>query len=356
MEAGATIVNGKVFHVIGANQGHQPSVFSVRDGRTGELLWSLDLPLGTRVHTGLTVVASRARAYVPFSGYERPGGILAIDLARHEVAWERQLPPERYTWGENSAISALTADASRLYVFGATRTLIAYRLSDGAQAWSVPLTFDAGGHEHVVDGVAVGDGVVFTGGSEGLVAYAATTGRRLWTGAGRGLPVVAGGRVFSALPDGIAAFRASGCGASRCSAVWTQRFGGRVEVAPKVGGATASILFATYQDRLTLDFSVARIAASSGRVGWTAPAGIYAGHPVRAGDSLWFVYAALGPNGSHDPGFLGFSAFAQTSEPLTAIEHVPAAHGFHGGIAVASGTLVVQKASGWLTAYRVPGT
>ena len=350
-----SVVNGKVFRVVDTGNVFPPSTFQVRSARTGSVLWTLSLPGSATYDVGLTVVPSRGLAVVPFDGHGRPGGYLVVDLVRRAVLYSRNLPPENLWWSDDSPSGRLLADAQHVYLPGSGRAVITYRLSDGRPLWSVPIAVDADDAPRRQFGIAVGSGAVFTSSADGLTAYDRTSGRKLWTAGTYGPVVVAGGRIFAASTGGVSAYSATGCGQSRCAAVWSRRLGPLRSWA-NVGGVSGTMLFVTYTNDETLEGFVSRLSASTGTVTWTAPAGRTPGGPVRGGDTVWFIDEYVNPDNSMGRGYMGFSAFAKGDEPLVTIPEPDESGGFQGGIAVAAGSLLVQKWGGPLLAYRVPGS
>jgi outer membrane protein assembly factor BamB len=347
-----TVVNGKVFSAVNTRQGQNPMRFEVRSVRTGAVLWQLALPGGNTYTRGVTVVASRARAFVSYNGHAQPGGIVAIDLSHRTIAWKRDLPPALKSWTGNSSGGSVLADTYRVYTSGADRAVIAYRLSDGRPLWSVPTPDNSQGVPRKQYGLAVANGVLYRSDDGGLTAYAASSGRRLWTASGSGSPVVAGGRVFTGNHGGITAFDADGCGRRTCSPLWSRRLGFLAYPA-QVGGASGTMLFATYREDETGNGYISRLSATSGAVTWTASLGRGGGPAARGGSTVWATASLVQPDGSVTCGTMGFSAFAKVTAPLTFLDDSSCGQR---GVAVAGGTVLLQQWIGPLLAYRVPGT
>lgn len=346
-----TVVGGNVYRVVETQNYERPSRLEVRSALTGAVLWTLDLPQQAWSRS-LTVVSSRA--LIPFSSDPGdPGGFMAVDLTTRTLAYTRFLPPKLLSWSSGSITGPLVADATRVYISGADRAVIAYRISDGARLWMLPVPLDRQGAPKKQYGLAVGNGMVYRSGDDGVTAHAATTGGVLWTASGYGPPVLAGGRVFTANFGGITAYAAGGCGQSRCSAVWDTRLGDYSRM-PEIGGASGTTLFAGHYDQTTGAGRLARLSAASGAVTWTTTTGRWAGRPARAGDTVWVRNSYVTPDDKVRCGVMGFSAVGRSASPLAFLRDLPCNQG---GLAVASGSVLLQNWSGeGLRAFRVPGT
>lgn len=337
------VVGGVVYQVV--TQVGGPERFTALSARTGAELWSLALPKA--VYRGPSIVGGRA--VIPFTPHLQHGGVLAVDLASRSIAWSRTLePPPNPGWAQ---VGAVTVDGSRVYVVGGPNDINAWRISDGRPLWSVR------DDSFWVPGLAAAGGRVFANTSAGLIAYDATSGRRLWSGVGgEGMPVVAGNRVLVADHQSVFAFAAGGCGQATCRELWRTSFG-QLARQPLIGGADGSVFFATY----TLDEGrqgrIARLSTSDGRIRWTAPAGRYSLYPSRGGGTVWLINEYVTSDSKVRYRVLGFAASASGTAPLRALDLGSERAGLGaGGIAVSSGTVVVQTWPDYLTGYRVPGT
>lgn len=362
-----TVVGGQVFRVIDTSVAGPPSTFEVRSARTGALLWQISLPGNAFYEQGVTVDAARSLAIVSFQGFGRPPGVLAVDLVRKRIAWTRDLPARRYSWSGNDVYGAgpVVSDGTRIFVAGADNAVNAFRLSDGARLWTVPLALRAERLLHQWYGTATSGGVVYVGTSQGLGAYDAVSGRRLWSAPAAGRPMVAGGRVFVARAGGVTAVNAAGCGASTCPVLWNRELGpsktwppGADGRAPRIGAASATTLYATYfdyGDGMTQRGVLVRLSASTGAVLWSASTLEDPGTPARGGDTVWLI-ANPGPDGTGVRSVVGYSASARGTAPLFRYEMPVGQRGFYGGIAISGGTVVVQNSAGPLRGFRIPGT
>lgn len=368
MSTAPAIVAGVAYHVVGTGNVFVPSAFTATSVRTGATLWTLRLPVGVQYLDGVSV--SGGRAVVSFDGHDRPGGVLAVDLPTRRVAWTRYLPAPvaPFTWMGTRAPDAgpATVDGGRVYVTGSSNAINAYRLTDGVSLWRAPLTSTSSGMANRVDGIAAAGTVVYTGGAEGVVAYDAATGRRLWTGPGSGAPVVTGGRVLSAVEDGVVAVAAAGCGRSTCSALWRTRLP-YVWRTPLLGGADGTTAFVTWVRAAPAQPGVApqdagmlaRLSVATGAVQWSTSAGTWSSAPVRAGGTVWARNATLEYRGTSVVEvyrLMAWPAAGTGTAPLRTIPLGEDRSGVHGGLAVGGGTVVVTTWPQHLDGFRVPGT
>ncbi|NYJ07459.1 outer membrane protein assembly factor BamB family protein [Petropleomorpha daqingensis] len=349
------VVNGVALRVTSPTGIAAPSYLTSTSPVTGGTLSTIPLPMdNAQYQWGLTV--SGSRVLIPFSGFGRPGGIVAVDLGTRSVVWTADLPAPAVSWSGNAQPSVAYTDGQRVYVAGAGSPIVAYRVSDGALLWRAPLTTTQGGSSGW-GGMAVGNGVVYTAGGQGLVAYDATSGRPLWTGAGgQGRPVVAGGRVFATGYGYAVAFPAGGCGAATCSPLWKRTFSGIDTDDVVVGGADASTIFVTYNKHGGAGGFVARLSASTGNVQWSASTGRYAQGLVRGGDTVWLNSEYVDTDTTVRQRILGFSTTATGSTPLRTIPLQQDLAGFPQTLAIASGTLFQQLNANLLMGYRVFAT
>jgi outer membrane protein assembly factor BamB len=360
------VLAGIAYHIVIPPQRGGAYVLVASSARTGSTLWSLQLPeVGHRIYWHELSVSGRL-LLAPYTGQGRPGGVSAVDLQTRRVVWSSSLPPSTISWSPNYQPGRRAyTDGARVYLTGSSNAINTYRLSDGALLWTHPFASDGTNGIWGVDGVAVANGVLFTGGGEGLVAYDAATGRRLWGAYAAGIPVVAGGRVF-AIWDGTAvAFAAAGCGRARCSPLWTyEALLGQNPRLLSVAGADASSLFLTYGTEVpppprgtTGSFvgHVVRLSAATGRLQWSVSVGRAAVGLVRGGGMIWLYNEYLNADGVTAVRILGYSATATGSNPIREIPLRSNLWGFPQALAVAGGTLI-QRAGPGMIGYRVPGT
>ncbi len=298
-------------------------------------------------------------AVLAYQGYQKRAGVTAVNLRTHRVIWNRALPPlpADYSWLDDSLPGQLVADATRVYITGGSTNLTAFRLGDGGLLWSKPMSapFRA-------TSVAVADGVVYGGGTEAdrgvLTAFSATTGNKLWSAPSGGLPVVAGGRVFSLnhTATGIAAFAAGGCGKSICPPLWNREIPDLSHRSLRLGGANGTTLFAAWAVSAEKS-TVARFSAATGALLWSAPAGTYVvGPPVRGGDVLWVLTAGPATTAGQEYRLKAFAATGSNKSPLRTILQPYGVGNADQDLAVGAGTVFVQSWPSTLSAYRVPGT
>jgi hypothetical protein len=360
------VFGGVVYHVVSASRSPaNPSTFTATSAATGKTLWTLTLPGMADYDPGMAATGSRV--LISFIGSFRPGGVLAVDVAARRIAWSSNLPPATLAGSGNAYPGQPYTDGSRVYVAGSGNAINTYRLRDGALLWTAPTIINSDNRALWVDGIAVGAGVVYTGGLEGLVAYDAATGHRRWKGlGGSGTPVVAGGRVF-ALYGGysVRAFPAAGCGKSTCGGLWTHSFGAVNPSYLTASAADASNVFVTYTTNRpggsgactsgTIGH-VARLSATSGAVKWTTSVGSMSLGLIHGGSTIWMFNEFVNSSCAIAERIIGFSAAATGSAPLRAI-NLPPASGYPQSLVIASGTLFEQTwIPGYLIAYRVPGT
>ena len=349
-----TVVDGLLYRIVDNGSASQPTTLEVRSVRTGALQWTLALPGQASYDRGVTVLPSRQRLVVSYTGDRKPGGVLAVDLTRRAVAWIRELPAALDSWASNHIAGPVVADVERVYTSGAGRAVLAYRLTDGAPLWSLRHPTNINGTPRKLYGMAVANGVLYRGDDGGLTAHAALGGRKLWTARGHGMPVVAGGRVFMGSSGGVSAFAAGGCNSSTCAPLWSRPLAS-LAIPALVGGATGTELFVTYRLNESPEGRISRLSASDGSVTWTARAGRGFGQPVRGGGTVWAFMTFVDDGGTVDMGLVGYSATARGTTPLRFLD-MPGGAAAQGGIAVAGGSVLVQRWAGPLLGYRVPGT
>jgi hypothetical protein len=359
------VVNGVVYYINNPRNTSQSSTFTAASAKTGATLWTLTLAPGQSSIRGMSI--SGRLAVFPYDGaYPKAGGVTAVDLSTHKVAWTRSLPAPAISWMGNSQAGEVATDGARVYVPGAGNVLNTYRLADGAPLWSAPVTFNLGTTPDRVNGYAVGSGLVYTGGLEGIVAYDVTTGKRRWTAPGYGAPVVAGGRVYSSTGTGVIAVNANGCGAASCPALFTKDFSKDSATGLTIGATDATTMFVSYTRSLppaagsTTGRSIgviARLATGNGAVQWSASLGRYSTPAVRGGNTIWVINEYADSSGVIAYRILGLPATGTSTTPLRTIAIPQSQAGFPQSLAIAGGTLFDQ---GWvpamLTGYRIPGT
>lgn len=360
--AAPAVVGTTVHFVDNPRSASGASTFVAASTVTGKRLWTATLPAGQSATVGLAV--SGRYALVPYSRHGGPGGLTAVDLTTRKVAWSSSLPAASVSWMGNDRAGAVVADGTRAYVTGAGNGVNAYRLTDGKLLYTKPLTTNpVNGSPFGVEGLAVDGTTLFTGGSEGVVALDAATGRRLWSGPGGGVPAVAGGRVFSGLGDRVVAVSATGCGKATCPALWTRTFSSVLWNDLRLGATDATTVVATYTYDTPASANgtpgprvgkVVRLKASTGAVERTISAGSYLGQAVRGGDTLWVLNEYYDAKGVDSWRILGFAATGTRTTPLRTIELPTELGGFPQSLAVGGGTLLQQN---WvpakLTGYRV---
>jgi outer membrane protein assembly factor BamB len=252
-------------------------------------------------------------------------------------------------------------DGTRIYISGADNWVNTYRLSDGALLWTGPIGNTVQGGPQEFDGFAVSNGVVYSTGEQGLVAWNAATGRRLWSSASVvwGKPVVAGSHVYGITDTrtghtAVSAFPSAGCGSPTCAPLWQADVGGYVQY-PQIGGADPNTLFLTYQKAGVA--AVSRLSAVTGQVQWTTPTGYYMGDLVRGGNVIWIFEEYFDASGRDGYRILGFSAGATSHTPLVVIPMTNDTYwGFPQHLAIVNGSLLQKLNGRILAAYRVPGT
>jgi outer membrane protein assembly factor BamB len=358
-----TIVGGVVYYLHRSINTTDPTTLVAASTRTAQPLWQVklaDRPNQLIFSDGVTV--SGNLVLIPFQDPGTTGaGLFAVSTTTHAIAWTRRVAADSaqdYAWSGHRVY----ADGSRAYVHLADNTLGAYRLSDGALLWTVRLE----GNQNV--GIALGAGTFYVGyrvvsgvPMPGLTAYDAATGKQLWTAPGEGIPVLAGGRVFSTNGRSLVAVNAAGCGKATCPALWTKSFSSDAGV--ELGAADASTLVVAYRKTVaqnsygdTQAGVVARLSATSGAQQWSASVGTYLSPPVRGGGVMWTVNEYRTSAGVLSYRILGFTA---TGTGTAALAYIPGPQrGFPQTLAVGGGTVFDQTNGGspGLVGYRVPGT
>lgn len=347
-----TIVGGVVYYVHKFINLSDPNALVAASTSTGAILWQVPLSYGNNWSYDDGVTIAGHLALISFSGPTAFGaGLMAIDTTTHKIAWTRNVPDtvEDYGWARHQVY----ADGTRAYVHLSDRTMSAYRLSDGALQWTVPIADPNG------IGIALGAGALYVGYgplTPGITAYDTATGRKLWTGPGQGTPVVAGGRVF-AIHGGVVALDAAGCGRATCPALWQKRLPAAPNGQFDLGAADANTVFVSYQKAVGTSPNggdvvgvLTRLSATTGAQQWTTSLGLYNTPPVRGGNVIWVV------NGYYESGAAGFRivGFAATGTRTTPLRVITAPqYGFPQSLAVGGGTLFDQTNVEPLVAYRV---
>lgn len=352
-----TVVDGTVYYIDNPDMRTESARLVAASARTGATLWSLLLPATQGYTGGLAVVGDRA--VLAYRGYQERAGITAVDLRNRRVAWNRpfrELPAE-FSWLAEWLPAELVTDGERVYVTGGSTNLSAYRLSDGAPVWSLPMAVP-----FAADRIAVSGGVVYGGtgvnGSDGggITAWSATTGGELWTAPGGGLPVVAGDRVISTTPTAVTAVAAAGCGHSSCPALWTRPIRDLSPNTLTVSGAQAGTVLVSYRRDDSDRGMILRLSTSTGAPQWSVTTGTgIVGVPVRAGNAVWAL--SQGRFRSGLPATYRLQAFAATgtdTRPLITLRLPPGVVTGYMDLAVAAGAVIVQTSTGELIAYRVP--
>lgn len=325
--------------------------------RTGTTLWTLRGLPNHQYWDALAVTGHYVIVAYDAGWGSTAGGLLLVDTTTRRLAWSRPLPPNATG---NSRAGVPYTDGTRIYISGADNWVNTYRLSDGALLWMHAPAKSVQGPPDQVDGFAVANGVVYSAGEEGLIAWDAATGRRLWGApAVRGRPVVIGSHVYgiTATPTrhtAVGAFPVGGCGASTCTPLWRTNIG----VDPQylqIGGVDPTSLFATYQQAGIA--YVTRLAATTGQLQWTAPTGDYIGDLVRGGNVIWIYEEYIDPSSRENYRIVGFSANATSHTPLAVIPMTDDTYwGFPQHLSIVNGSLLQKLNGRILAAYRVPGT
>ncbi|MDH2442397.1 PQQ-binding-like beta-propeller repeat protein [Amnibacterium sp. CER49] len=360
------VLGGVAYRVLTTGNTNDPSTFMATSAKTGAKLWTLALPGGADYIQGMTATSSKV--LISFIGSTHPGGVLAVDTAHHSIAWRSALPASTIAGVDASYPERPCTDGLRVYVPGSSNVINAYRLTDGALLWKAPITFNSSGVQNRVDGLAVGNGFVFTSGEEGVIAYNSGTGKRSWRSAKGtwGAPVVAGGRLLASSVTGIEALPAAGCGTSTCNPLWSTSVSAADYTGATISAADASSVFLTYRTTRaggpTACASgyighVARLSASTGHLQWTTSVGDFTTGLVHGGSTIWLFNEYLNSSCVYAERILAYSAAATTATPLARLDLPSSYGGYPQTLAIADGTLFGQTwAGGRLVAYRIPNT
>lgn len=361
--AAPAVAGGVAYHIVDRRNVGLPGTFTATSAHSGRTLWTLSLPANADYFRGVTVTGQTA--VVPFDGWRRAGGVLVVDLRTRRIVWTRNLPRSTVAWLDNAQAGTAYTDGTRIYLAGSSNSVNTYRLRDGALLWTHRTTFHDNGAPVRVDGMAVGGNVLYLGGDAGLIAYDAASGRKLWTGAAGGTPLVAGGRVYGYSDAGVEAFATDGCGRASCAPLWRADFADEHATGLTLGGADSSTVFLTYYKDLYMNPDpaqrrvgvVSRLSARTGQVQWSASMGLDALGLVRGGRTVWLFNEYVRTDGSVGNRILGFSTTATGPAPLRVLNLPDNDAGFPQSLAIAGGTLF-QQTWGYahLIGYRVPGT
>lgn len=340
------IVGGVVYQAANSGSASVAGSFVALSARTGQQLWSTSLEPNAQYYRGQTV--SGSIALLPFEGWHQLGGITAIDLNTHQVLWSRSRPPSITDPGNDDGTGGpIVVDSGRVYLIAGNNDLSAYDIQTGALLWHLD-------PPDGIRGIAAAGGRLYTagfagGGGPGLVAYDGATGTQSWTSPGLdGIPVVVGNTVLAPTYQGVAAVAAAGCGQASCPHLWSAGIANANPQDILVGGADSNAFFVT----ATLSDNTARLIRFSTATGarqqtinLAQPSGEI---PIRVADTVWLM--------ANSNEVIGWSASSTSSTPLKRI-YLPAnSYGTVGGLAAASGSLIVDVWSAGLTAYRIPGT
>lgn len=340
------IVDGVVYQAVNSANASVAGSFVALSARTGQQLWSIPLEPNAQYYRGQTI--SGGIALLPFEGWHQLGGITAINLATHQVLWSRSRPPSITNPGNDDGTGGpIVVDSGRVYLIAGNNDLSAYDIQTGALLWHLD-------PPDGIRGIAAAGGTLYTAGypsaaGPGLAAYNGAGGSLSWTSPGLdGIPVVVGNTVLAPTAQGVAAVAAAGCGQASCPRLWSA---GITNANPQdilIGGADSNTFFVS----ATLSDNTARLmrfgTATGTRqqtINLAQPSGEI---PIRVADTVWLM--------ANSNEVIGWPAGSTSSTPLKRI-YLPAnSYGTVGGLAAASGSLIVDVWSAGLTAYRVPGT
>lgn len=334
------VVDGVGYQVVNPAVTTEPARFQAFSVATGKKLWTLTLPTDGRYQRGVSVVGSVA--VMPFDGQTKSAGVTAVGLTSRRVLWStRQATAGDPASGGNAKKSGpVVVDFARVYMLGATNTVNTFDLVDGSAQWKVATTAAS----PLPLGIALYGGVVYTGGTAGVIAYDSETGARLWKAPGVGAPVAAGGRVITTVGSRVVAVAAAGCnGRTACSALWDVTLPYPNMSSTAIGGVDGVNGYLVYTDTVRDTGGLVRFGAVTGKVLWRAPVDAGAVRPVRGASTVWTV--AGGDT------LLGFSVKATTSRPLVTIVETAALRGAGQRLGLAAGKVFVRSNSRQLTAY-----
>ncbi|RKR73332.1 PQQ-binding-like beta-propeller repeat protein [Frondihabitans australicus] len=358
------VVLGGVAYSVGG--GTSPRLYATSP-KTGAVLWSMAFPYALSSY-GFGMTGTGSTILVAFRT-DPAGGVLAVNAAKHTILWRAFFPPTTTAGDDRSYPGIPTTDGTRVFIQGSSNSVNAYSLSTGAFLWSHPYTDNDNGGRNSVDGSAAGGGYFYTGGGEGLVAYSASTGKKVWTSypaISYGVPVLAGGRVFVNAGDDIEAFSATGCGTTSCKPLWSVDVDSWDFDYIGIAGADSTSLFISYrtiraggptQCQSGFIGHIARLSASTGKTQWQTSIGDYAQGIVRGGNVIWVVNEYVNAQCVGDQyRLLGYSATATGTAPLATVAIPSAYGGYPQALSVGSGTVFETPNDYTLVGYRVPGT
>jgi outer membrane protein assembly factor BamB len=357
------VLAGVVYSVGG---GTSPT-FSASSPKTGKVLWSMALPY-TLSSYGFGMTGTGSTVLVAFRS-DPAGGVLAVNTAKHSIAWRAFFPASTTAGVDRSYPGQPTTDGTRVFISGSSNSVNAYAVATGKFLWGHPYTDNDNGGINAVDGFAAGGGYFYTGGGEGLVAYNASTGKKVWTSdpaISYGVPVLAGGRVFVNAGNSIEAFSAAGCGTSACRPAWSTSVDSYDFDDIGIAGADSSSVFISYRTarpggptQCASGFvgHIARLSAGTGKTQWQTSVGDYAQGVVRGGNVIWVVNEYVDSKCEADQyRLLAYSVTATGTTPLASVGIASAYFGYPQSLSVASGTVFETPNDSVLVGYRVPGT
>lgn len=358
------VVLGGVVYSVGG--GTSPTFFA-SSPKTGKVLWSMAVPYTVSSY-GFGMTGTGSTVLVAFRT-DPAGGVLAVNTAKHSIAWRAFFPASTTAGVDRSYPGQPTTDGTRVFISGSSNSVNAYSVATGKFLWGHPYTNNNNGGTNAVDGFAAGGGYFYTGGGEGLVAYNASTGKKVWTSdpaISYGVPVLAGGRVFVNAGNVVEAFSAAGCGKSACRPSWSAAVNSYDFDEIGIAGADSSSLFISYRTQRTggptqcasgFIGHIARLSASTGKTQWQTSVGDYAQGIVRGGNVIWVVNEYVDSKCEADQyRLLAYSATATGTTPLASAGIASAYFGYPQSLSVASGTVFETPNDDALVGYRVPGT
>jgi len=182
------------------------------------------------------------------------GALVAVEGDRVTVLASEDLAL-RWSTGVGSAVLSSPVVARGMLFLGTARGLVAFRLEDGKEMWTVAAAYGVGAVSFVV-----GNTLYACLGDEAVVALDPATGERRWEhrcGAGRAAPVLAGGCVVT----GLRTAEVLALDAATGKPAWRLPVDGAVAFAPAAVGP--SVIVGDGGRRLRC------VDAESGRVLWT---------------------------------------------------------------------------------------
>ena len=321
------------------------------DVRNGRRLWRLTLPGPARTYLGGTAVAGDVLV-VPYEGWHEAGGLTAVDLRTRRVLWSHSHPRSSHegTATPDTSGGVVVLDSGRAYLTTDSVLQAAYQIRTGRLLWQ------RSPRSGYYGGIAAASGRLYAtytsaDHDDSLVVSDGRTGRALWSAPNlQGPPVLAGAMVVAHVGQGVGAVAAAGCGRRTCPLRWlrTPLFDSPYA---SVGAASASSVFVSgerTQDAWPGSGGLLlRLDPRTGRTQWSVRRTLrFASVPVRGGDMVW-----INEWGTH---VLGWPVTATSTEPLVTLPLED--ENFSGDLAVAGGSLLVQKWADALTVFRVPGT